>query len=486
MLRRLVGEGSLTAAVVPVFTGYLKEHTEEEVWQFAGTIFWTLALVLAAIAAIGAVFSSQVISVFTLLGNGTTHWDLAAYLNRIMFPYIFFIGLAALAMAILNSLNIFALPAAMPIVFNIALIIFSFAAVYRPVMKWAPPAYRSPAVALAVGVLVGGIAQVIILMRALAKRGMRFRRSISFRDPGVRMIARLMIPGFFGIGIYQINFFVDTIFATSTRLPQGTITSLYVANRIMELAMGSFAIAVSTAILPLMSRQAAAGEHGEMKRTFHFSLRLVSFITIPAAVGLALLREPIVQVLFQHGKFSASSTELTSRALLYYSLGLPGFAAVKLVVPLFYAIRDTATPVRIAAYAMLLNIGLNIVFLVFFSRVLFNGSPALATTIAAYFNFSLLFTLFRERFGLLGTRSLLRSLAKIATCACAMGLGCIALLNFNWARLDAAANFATRAGSLAAIIVVGLAIYLGLAWVFRCQELSEAAILFRRAEVVTS
>lgn len=484
MLRRLVGEGSLTAAVVPVFTSYLKERPKEEVWRFAGTVFWTLAVVLAGISIIGVVFSSQVISVFTLLGHGTTHWDLAIYLNRLMFPYIFFIGLVALAMAILNSLHVFGLPAAMPILFNLSLIVFSFAAVYGPIMKWAPPAYRSPAVALAIGVLVGGIAQLIVLTRALVRRGLSLRGSMSFRDPGVRTIARLMIPGFFGIGIYQINFFVDTIFATSGRLPQGTVTSLYVANRVMELAMGSFAIAVSTAILPVMSRQAAAGEHGEMKKTFHFSLRLVSFITIPAAVALALLREPIVQVLFQHGKFSSSSTELTTRALLYYSLGLPGFAAVKLVVPVFYSIRDTATPVRIAAYAMTLNIVLNIVFLVFFSSVLSNGSPALATTIAAYFNFSLLFALFRERFGLLGTRSLLRSLGKIAVCAAAMGAVCVALLNFNWSRLDSAATFVARAGSLAGIIAAGLAIYLGLAWVFRCEELSEATILFRRAQPV--
>ena len=164
-------------------------------------------------------------------------------------------------------------------------------------------------------------------------------------------MGRLMIPGFLGIGVYQINFFLNTVFATSRHLPAGSVTSLYVADRVMELTLGCFAIAVSTAILPMLSRQAVAGKIADMRKTFAFALRMVLFVTIPAAAGLILLREPIVQVLFQHGKFSAQSTALTSRALLYYSLGLPGFAGIKLVAPLFYSLKDTATPVRVGVYA---------------------------------------------------------------------------------------------------------------------------------------
>jgi putative peptidoglycan lipid II flippase len=279
---------------------------------------------LGAITALGAVFSRQVIAALTIMGGSATNWDLAVYLNRIILPYIFIVSLGALAAAILNSLHVFGLPAASPILFNLSMIVFSLGVVYRPIMRWAPVQYRSPAVALAVGVLVGGSVQLAVLLRAVYVRGMRFRPQVSFSDPGVRTVGRLMIPGFLGIGVYQINFFMNTVFATSRRLPAGSVTSLYVADRVMELTLGCFAIAVSTAILPMLSRQAVAGKIADMRKTFEFALRMVLFVTIPAAAGLILLREPIVQVLFQHGKFSAQSTALTSRALLYYSTGPSG------------------------------------------------------------------------------------------------------------------------------------------------------------------
>lgn len=481
LVRRLVAEGALSASFIPLFTGYLREKSAEEVWDFAARVFWSLCVALAGVAVLGVVFSHQVISLFTLFGQGPAHWEEAVYLNRIIFPYVFFIGLAALAGAILNSFHVFGLPAATPILSNLAIILFSVGVLYRPIMNWAPAAYRTPAVALSVGVILGGALQCAVLLRDLARRGMHFRFAVSFRDPAVRALGRLMIPGFFGIGIYQINFFVGTIFATSARLPQGSVTSLYVADRIMELVLGTFAIAVSTAILPMMSHQAAAGNYADMKKTFAFSTRFVSFVTIPAAVGLFLLREPIVKVLFQHGEFAAESTALTSRALLYYSLGLPGFAAVKLVVPLFYAMRDTATPVRVAAYAMVLNVLLNILFLAAFSRYLSNGSPALASALSAYLNFSMLFVLFRRRFGRVGARAISLSLAKISICAATMGLGCAALR--SCVHFDSFRHVGAQAGILVAMIALSVGVYLAVAWLLRCEELVEASSLFRRAEL---
>jgi len=219
LLRRLVGEGSLTAAFIPVFTGYISGKSQKEVRQFAERAFSTLAVVLAAITVLGVIFSDRVIYFFTLLGAHRMDWGFAVYLNRIIFPYVFFIGLSALAMAILNSFREFGLPASTPIVFNLTLIVFSMGAVYRPVMKWAPEAYRNPAVALGVGVLVGGALQFLIQVPALWRRGLRFRFDFSPKDPGIRTVSKLMIPGFFGAGLYQINFFVDTVFAMSPRMP---------------------------------------------------------------------------------------------------------------------------------------------------------------------------------------------------------------------------------------------------------------------------
>jgi putative peptidoglycan lipid II flippase len=477
LLRRLVGEGSLTAAFIPVFTGYIGGKSPKEVRQFAERAFSTLAVVLAAITVLGVIWSDRVIYLFTLLGSGRMNWAFAVYLNRIIFPYVFFIGLTALGMAILNSYREFGLPASTPIVFNLTLIVFSTAAVYRPVMNLAPVAYRNPAVALGVGVLVGGALQFVILTPALWRHGLRFRFDFAPKDPGIRTVSKLMIPGFFGVGLYQINFFVDTVFAMSPRMPQGSITSLYVADRVVELVLGVFALAISTALLPTLSHQAIEHRFTDMSGTFAFALRLVTFVTVPAAVGLILLRHPIVQVLFQHGRFSADSTLLTMRPLVCYALGLPAFAAVKLIVPVFYSLRDTSTPVRVAAVALAANIVLNSLFLHFLVTRLSNGGPALATAAAAYVNFAALFVIFRGRFGRVGATAMLFSLARTMACATAMGVACIAMMRF----VDVAAtpHFLLQAGALALMIAAALAIYAGVARLLRCEELHEVFLFVK-------
>lgn len=480
LIRRVAGEGSLGASFIPVFTGYLRDKPRQEAWAFAQKIFWDMALFLAGVSLLGLIFSKQVIYIFTLFGASRMQWGLAVYLNRIIFPCIFFFGMAALAAAILNSFHAFALPAAAPILFNLTLIAFSFGIVYRPIMRWAPEKYRNPAVALAVGVLLGGALGLAMQIPALLRRGMRLSFAASLSDPGVRKFGRLMGPAFFGVGVYQVNFVVDMVFAASSRMPSGSITSLYVAERVMQLVLGSYAIAMSTVLLPTMSNQVAAGKIDEMKHTFGFSLRMVSFIAIPAAVGLILLGQPIIQVLFQHGEFAAESTALTVRALFYYSLGLPAFAAIKLITPMYYSTQDTLTPARIGAYALGLNIVFNTLFLLFFFRPLLNGSPALASSLAAYFNFAMLFLIFRRRYGRLGGRGLVRSLSKMAACAAAMAAFCCATLRV-WG-FSAAQHFLSRVGLLGGAILISVAIYFGLAWLLRCEEFSESLLLLRRAD----
>jgi putative peptidoglycan lipid II flippase len=480
----MAGEGSLGASFIPVFAGYLHDESRPKAWAFAQKVFWDVALALAAIALLGVVFSRQVVAMLTIFGAHQGHWELAVYLNRIMFPAVLFIGLAAIAASILNSFHVFALPAATPIFFNLSMIACSFAIIYRPILRWAPAAYRSPAVALAAGILIGGVVQLLMQIPALVRRGMKFWPRFTVSDSGVRKVGRLAAPAFFGMGVYQINIFVDTIFAASSRMPEGSITSLYVADRVMQLVLGSYAIAMSTALLPTMSHQWAAGHWSEMKRTFGFSLRIVSFITVPAALGLVLLRQPIIQVLFQHGRFTSASTALTTRALFYYSLGLPAFAGVKLIAPMYYSTHDTATPARTGAYALGLNIALNAIFLLFFFRALSNGSPALASSIAAYFNFGALFFLFRKRYGRLGARGLLQSLCKIAACAAGMGLAAYAALRFS--DFESARTVLMQIGLLAGIIAAAVAAYFALAWLLRCEELGEFFLLLRRSEPATA
>jgi putative peptidoglycan lipid II flippase len=485
LVRRMTGEGALGASLIPVFSGYIRNRSAADTWAFARKLFWDLALFLAIVAVLGVVFSRQVILAFTILSGNHAQWGLAVYLNRIIFPAVIFIGLAGVTAALLNSFHIFGLPAATPIFFNLTMIMFSFGLIYRPLiswklMDWVPPAYRTPAIALAAAVVIGSAIQLAIQIPALIHRGMDFAPAVSLTDPGVRTVGKLMGPAFFGTGVYQINMVIDMIFGASSRMPSGTVTSLYVADRVMQLVLGSYAIAMSTALLPTMSQQIAAGKWGEMKRTFGFSLRIVSFITIPAAVGLVLLRRPIVQVLFQHGQFLAASTALTARALFCYSLGLPAFAAIKLITPMYYSVQDTWTPARVGLWALLMNVALNSLFLLLFFRTLSNGSPALASSLAAYFNFGMLFVLFRKRHGRLGARGLIGSFAKMAACAAAMGAiayGALALSRFSEAR-----HLFAQAGLLAAMITVSVGVYFGLAWILRCEELPEVFLLLRRRE----
>ncbi len=452
----------MTASFIPVFTDYMRNRTREETWAFANRLFWTFCVILSALTVLGVIFSPVFVRFFSMFGKNQIQAE-AIYLNRLMFPYILFIGMAAMAIAILNCFHIFGMPAATPILLNISFIVFSVAAVWKH--------FSSPAAALAVGVLVGGIFQFFLQVPQLVKRGMNFQFAVSFTDPGVRRVARLMVPGFIGIGIAQINLLVDTIFANAKVMPEGSLVSLYVADRVTELVLGGYAIAVATAILPMMSHQASAGDYEGMKKTFLFALRIVSFITIPAAVGLVILREPIVQVLFQHGRFVAESTRLTARALLYYALGLPAFAAVKLIVPAFYSTQDTRTPVRVAVITMLANVLLNVIFLFYFFAKLKNGGPALASALAGYFNVFTLFAIFRLRFGRLGTRDVAASLAKIAVCASAMGV--VAWGALRYSHFDNINHFFPRLVVFVALIGGATLTYLGLAWALRCGELSE-------------
>jgi putative peptidoglycan lipid II flippase len=463
LLRRLVGEGSMTASFIPVFTTYLTDKPKEEVWDFANRLFWTLAILVAVLVILGMLFSPGVVRLFTLFQQDPKHWDHAVELNRIIFPYVFFIALAALAMAILNCYHVFGLPASTPILLNISIIIFSIGIVWKK--------FNDPAVALSVGVLVGGALQFLVQVPALVRHGMRFKFGLSFRHPGIRAVGRLMVPGFFGIGIYQVNLFVDSIFATAPKMPQGSVISLYVADRVMELVLGGYAIAVATAILPMMSKQAAAHDFDNLKKTFAFSLRIVSYITIPAMVGLIVLREPIIRVLFEHGRFVAESTALTARALLYYALGLPAFAAIKLIVPAFYSTQDTRTPVRVAVYALGLNALLNAIFMKSFFQTFYNGGPAFATSLSAYFNFFMLFVLFRQRFGRLGTFRILASMLKIGLCSAAMGVLCFAMLKLS--RFETYTHFLPQLVVLVLMLVAATAAFIALSWVMRCTEVEE-------------
>src|SRR5438046_7343368 len=311
LFRRLVGEGAVSAVFIPVFARYLASDKRKDAWEFANAMLTLLTILLTVITVAVVVFSPLMVRFF---GSGFSETpgklELTSTLNRIMFPYIFLVSLSALSMGMLNSLQQFATPAFGPVLLNLAVIAFSFfGGLFGDVTK-----------ALAVGVVVGGVFQLSIQIPALLRSGWRPRLKLDLAHPGVQRVARMMGPIVFSAGIVQVHMLVDSQFASY--LTEGSVTSIYIADRIMELVLGSYAVAVSTAILPLLSRQAAEKRVAEMKNTMNFATRVILFITFPATVGLILLRHEIIEVLFQHGGFNAASTELTAWALLFFAPGL--------------------------------------------------------------------------------------------------------------------------------------------------------------------
>jgi len=460
-LRRLVGEGAVSAAFIPVFSEYLKEGRREEAWKFVHALVSAAIILVSIVTILGIVFSPTIVGLFAskeFVGNSEKIRATVA-LNRIMFPYIAFVSLSALSMGILNSFNRFAASAFAPVLLNLSIIAFSFCSGF----------FANPAMALAVGVVIGGVLQIGIQIPSLVRNGWRFRWLWNLAHPGVRRVAKLLGPRLFGIGIVQVDVLVGMRFATA--MVEGSAAAISTADRVMELVLGGYAIALSTAILPLLARQSIENRIGEMKNTISFSLRLVLFITLPATVGLILLRVPIIEVLFQHGKFDSSSTALTAWPLLFFAIGLSAFSMMKIIVQAFYALHDTWTPVLVAVSSLMLNIVLNFLFF----HPLQNGGPALATSLAAFFDTILLLIIFRRRHGRLGLGAVRTSCIKFAVASAVMAV--IVYFTIHYPGVYAGAKL-HRALALGATIAVAAGAYFGMARLLHVDELREIGSVF--------
>ena len=385
LLRRLFAEGSFSVAFIPVFTEYLQTRSKEEAFVLARAVSTFLVLILTGITILGIVFSPLIVRIIAPgFGGMGEKYALTVLLTRIMFPYIFLVSLVALFMGILNSLEHFAAPAAAPVFLNLSMI---------AALVFLAPSMRTPTVGLAIGVVVGGVIQVALQIPFLMERGLSFVPRWNPNHPALRRIGVLMLPTLFGSAIYQVNQLVGTLLASLLR--EGSVSYLYYADRLVQFPLGVFAIAISTAVLPSLSREAAQRDLDGLKETLSHALRLTMFITIPAMVGLIVLREPIIRLLFQRGAFDAFTTIMTAQALLFYSLGLWAFAALRVFVSAFYSLQDTKTPVKVAAVAMLANIGLSLALM----GPLKHGGLALALSLASTLQLCMLIFLLRRRLG---------------------------------------------------------------------------------------
>jgi putative peptidoglycan lipid II flippase len=406
--RRLVGEGALTISFIPVYTQYLTQGAEKESQEVTQIAFTIAGIVLFGLTALGMFFSPILIRIFALTWSPTSEkFQLAVTLNRIMFPYLFFIGLFALSMGILNSLRHFFAPAFANVFLNLSIIasVFLF---YDTLQE--------PVIALAIGVLSGGMLQFFFQVPFLIKKKIRFRFNFNVRHPAVRQIGLLMIPGLIGTAVYQLNVLVDTMFATA--LSDGSVSYLYYADRLMEFPLGIFVIAIGTAALPSFSTLVSQGKIEELKETVSFAFRLGSFICIPAMVGLIALKTPIFNLLFQRGKFDALATEMAARALLCYSVGLWAIGGVRVLAPAFYALQDPWTPFKIG----LICLGTNVVLNTILMHPLKHAGLALATSLSAVLNFLLLYQELNHKLGGLDVGKNVKSLLRTFWCSLPMGL----------------------------------------------------------------
>ena len=462
--RRLVGEGSLTISFIPVYTEYLTQKSEEETRKVTHIAFTMAGVILSILTLLGILFSPILIKI---IAPGFIQipekFQLTVTLNQIIFPYLFFMGLFALCMGILNSQRHFFAPAIAPIFLNISIIVSVFLFYHT---------FKIPVMTLALGVLAGGVIQFLFQIPFLWKRRITFRFNFNFRHPAIKRMGLLMVPGLIGTAVYQINVFIDTIFASF--LPSGSVSYLFFADRLMEFPLGIFAIAIGMASLPSLSGLASQGKMEELKETLSFTFRLVSFISVPAMVGLIALKTPIVNLLFQRGLFDYSATEKTAFALLFYSVGLWAIAGARTIVPAFYSLQDTWTPLKIA----LICLGANILFIGILIFPLKHGGLALATSLSSTLNLILLFWKLNSKLGKIDMGKNIKSLLRDVFCSLPMGLAAYLICSVgNWSTTG---NLGEKVFLLSIGIVIGLGIYLACSYWTKNEEMLFLLKMVRR------
>jgi putative peptidoglycan lipid II flippase len=348
LFRRLLAEGAMTAAFIPVFTGYVKGGDRKALSAFFSNFISLFTFITTIVCLLGMVYADFIVNTFFSSGFGEIEGKLALtiLLTRIMFPYLLLVSLAAIIQAVLNSFRIFAPSAFTPVLLNICIIL---GAVLLQDL------FPDPSYAFAVGFLAGGVAQLLFQLPWFFRLGLRVSLSVNWRHPGVRELFRIFVPGAFAAGIYQINVFVSQMIASS--LYEGSIAALQYSVRLQELVLGVFVVSVTTVILPTLARQHAAGDRKGFTGTNLLALDMMALVTVPASLGLLALRRPIIQLLFQQGEFDAHSTDLTSLAVLFHSMGIYFIASSRSLNQTFYAMKDLKTPMVVAAIAMGVNIG---------------------------------------------------------------------------------------------------------------------------------
>ena len=448
LLRRLFAEGAFSQAFVPVLAEYKSRRGEDETRMLIGRVATVLTVVLLLVTTLGVIGAPLVVLVSAPGFTATPDkFQLTVDLTRIVFPYILFISLVSLAAGVLNTFSRFMLPAFTPVLLNVALIMA--AAVAAP---WFDP----PVLALGWGAFLGGILQLSLQIPALKKMGLLPRWDWAPSDPGVRRILKLMGPAALGVSVAQISLLINTLFASF--LVTGSVSWLYYADRLMEFPSGMLGVALGTILLPSLAKHYADNDTDEYSKLLDWGLRMTLLLAAPAALGLGVLATPLIATLFQYGEFDAHDLEMTSQALVAYSVGLVGIILVKVLAPGFYARQNIKTPVKIAIFTLLATQAMNLMFI----WHLKHAGLALAIGLGACVNAGVLYYQLRKQAIFTPQPGWGAFLLKLGLALTLMGVG----LWFGMGEAShwVAYGFRQRAGHLALLVLGGMAVYFATLW----------------------
>ncbi len=382
-MRRLFAEGSFAQAFVPILSEYQKNKSPEEVRDFINAIAGTLGFVLLCVTIVGVLFSPAIVRLFAPgFATSGPRYELAVTMLRITFPYLMLISLTAFSGAILNTYSRFWVAAFTPVFLNISMIAAAI---------WLAPELAVPITALAWGVFIAGVVQLLFQWPFLKRLRLMPKPKISFQDPGVRRVLKQMVPALFGVSVSQLNLLIDSVFASL--LIVGSVSWLYYSDRLMEFPLGIFGVAISTVILPHLSRHHASKSDVNFSMTLDWALRCVLLVGVPAGVVFALISGPLLSTLFQHGQFDAHAVLMTRKSLSMFAIGIAPFMLIKILASGFYAKQDMRTPVRIGILAMVSNMVFNFALIWPFAH----AGIALATSLSSIMNAGFLYYYLRKK-----------------------------------------------------------------------------------------
>jgi putative peptidoglycan lipid II flippase len=473
LVRDLFAEGAMSAAFVPTFTRHVTLRGKDDAWRLGNNVINALILATVALVAFGLAFSRPLVTLYASeYAQVPGKLELTIQLTRVVLPFLTLTAVAAALMGMLNSLHHYFVPALAPATFNVATILCALALV--PLM---PRAGLPPIMAIAIGAIIGGLAQVAAQWRPLWREGFRYRPLLDWSDPGLRRVLLLMGPGTIGLAATQVNLFVNTLLATGEGT--GAASWLTYAFRLMYLPIGLFGVSIATVVLPAAARHAALEDEPAIRSTLARGLGLMLVLNVPASFGLLALATPIVRVLFERGRFLPSDTAATAAALQLYAIGLVGYSAARIASPVYYALGRNTAPVVLS----IASIAVNIVASVVLVRYLGFRGLALATSIAALVHGLTLLALLRRLLHGIEGGHLAVTLGKTFVASAVMAAAAAAtekwLIAISTSGVQES-NAVAQAGSLFAAICAGLVVLAITARLLRIREFDEALALVRR------